>query len=300
MNVGVDVDDPGDTVLSSVATRPQATAEILFRSTVLAPLEDAEPGRATIVLIDANEEFRRWAAEALADVANIETQDRVDAALEFTRETVPDLVITDDRENGSDGVELTRLLRADERTSHIPVMLISANAHTERRVAAFEAGADDYLNKPIEVRELLAKASSILERFQELRKQFRERIVIQPAQICERSVDQRFLEKVTRTIENAIESTDFSVQDLGDAVAMSTSQLTRKLQALIGQSPARLIRRMRLQRAADLVAGNVGQISEICFQVGYSDQSHFSRSFKREFGVTPMEYRRQHGAASDE
>ena len=128
----------------------------------------------------------------------------------------------------------------------------------------------------------------------------REQVIVRPAEVSTRSIDQKFIQKVTSAIESSIADNHFSVQELGDAVAMSTSQLSRKLRALIDQSPAQLIRGMRLQRAADLVAGNAGQISDICFRVGFSDQSHFSRTFKRHFGVSPIEYRRQHAGDASE
>ena len=295
---GADFGEPGEALLSSGADRPDVTAEVLFRSTVQALPEATDHVRDLILIVDANEEFRRWAAATLAEVANVETEAGADAAVELAREALPDLVIAADLEARSDGIGLAQHLRADARTSHVPIVLVGAGTDTARRVRAFEAGADDYLYKPIEARELRARASGILDRFKALQTRFREQVVIAPAEVSQRSVDQRFLEKVTAAIENSIDASDFSVQDLGDAVAMSTSQLTRKLQALIGQSPARLIRRMRLQRAADLVAGNAGRISDICFEVGFSDQSHFSRSFKRQFGMAPMEYRRRHGGVT--
>ena len=108
-------------------------------------------------------------------------------------------------------------------------------------------------------------------------------------------MDQAFFEKVVRTVEERIGDADFSVQELADAMAMSTSQITRKLRALISHSPGQLIRSIRLQRAADLLAANAGNVAEIGYQVGFNDQSHFSRTFKRHYGKTPVDYRREAG-----
>jgi AraC-like DNA-binding protein len=173
---------------------------------------------------------------------------------------------------------------------------MSAGASSARRSLAFDAGADDYFEKPIAARELRSKAANILDRHATLRKQFREQVIVRPAEVSTRSIDQKFIQKVTSAIESSIADNHFSVQELGDAVAMSTSQLTRKLKALIDQTPAQLIRRARLQRAADLIAADAGQLAEICFQVGFSDQSHFSRSFKKHFGMSPKNYREQNKA----
>jgi len=297
--VGVEIAEIGMPLLNEDTDRPLITAEILFRSTIQSIPERSDSGRETVVVVDANSEFRAWVVDTLSKIANVEEASGNEVAQELCSELVPDLVIADDSGGSADGVELTRWLRTDERTSHVPIVLLSAHKDTARRVAAFDAGVDDYLGKPIESRELCAKTANILERVRNLRRQFREQVVIRPADISERSVDQDFLEKVTSVIENSIDVSDFTVQDLGDAVAMSTSQLTRKLRALIDQSPAQLVRRMRLQRAADLVAGNASRITDICFRVGFVDQSHFSRSFKRHFGISPLEYRRQHADEAD-
>jgi AraC-like DNA-binding protein/two-component sensor histidine kinase len=290
--IGVDVED--DVISFSDTVRPEVTEEILYRSTVYAPALPSEEKRAKTIIIDGNAEFGSWMAESLADIVDVKLLPSLDTAIEDIKEAMPELVIADDRVDVFDSVALTRALRADENTSHIPVVLISASASSDRRSMAFDAGADDYLGKPVAARELRSKVSSILDRYAELRARFREQIIVRPADVSARSVDQHFIEKVTSAIESAIDDNDFSVQELGDAVAMSTSQLTRKLKALIDQTPAQLIRRTRLQRAAALIAVNAGQLSEICFQVGFSDQSHFSRSFKKHFGVSPKQYRTQY------
>ena len=289
--IGTDVED--DVISFSDTVRPEVTEEILYRSTIYAPALPSEKLLAKAIVIDSNSEFGSWMAESLADIVDVKYLATLDTAIEDIKEAMPELVIADDRADAFDSVALTRSLRADETTSHIPVILISASASSDRRSVAFDAGVDDYLDKPVVARELRSKVASILDRYAALRARFREQVIVPPAEVSARSVDQKFIEKVTSAIDSAIEDNDFSVQELGDAVAMSTSQLTRKLKALIDQTPAQLIRRTRLQRAADLVKANAGQLSEICFQVGFSDQSHFSRSFKKHFGVSPKEYRTQ-------
>ena len=310
--IGTDVED--DVISFSDTVRPEVTEEILYRSTIYAPALPSEELLAKAIVIDSNSEFGSWMAESLADIVDVKYLATLDTAIEDIKEAMPELVIADDRADVFDSVALTRSLRADETTSHIPVILISASASSDRRSVAFDAGVDDYLDKPVVAglgtggtlvgvsraliirRAFINKAgtvASILDRYAALRARFREQVIVPPAEVSARSVDQKFIEKVTSAIDSAIEDNDFSVQELGDAVAMSTSQLTRKLKALIDQTPAQLIRRTRLQRAADLVKANAGQLSEICFQVGFSDQSHFSRSFKKHFGVSPKEYRTQ-------
>lgn len=139
-----------------------------------------------------------------------------------------------------------------------------------------------------------AQATALLETRRALRERFREQVIVRPSDVSDRPVDRLFFEKVTATIEEHLDDADFSVGELATEMAMSVSQLSRKLSALIDQTPGQLLRGMRLERAAALVAGKTGNLSEIAYRVGFSDQAHFSRSFKRHFGMTPSEYRDTH------
>jgi transcriptional regulator GlxA family with amidase domain len=118
-------------------------------------------------------------------------------------------------------------------------------------------------------------------------------VIVTPSDVSTRSVDQQFFEKLTATIEANIDEASFSVPELAGEMALSTSQLTRKLRALIGQSPAQLIRSLRIQRGADLLAAGAGTVAEIAYQVGFADQGHFARTFKRQTGRTPGEHRKE-------
>ncbi len=278
--------------------RPEITAEILYRTTG----DPDAPGAPTpdlprILVVDDSADLREWIAAQLAEVGSaVQAADGV-AALDLARESVPDLVVTDVRMGRMDGVELCRRLRADERTSHIPIVMLTVRSAVEQRVEGIDAGADEYLTKPLDARELKARVSGLLATRQRLRERFREQVVVKPSDVSARSVDQTFFEKVVRTIDEEIGNPDFSVPQLADAMAMSPSQLGRKIRALINQSPGQLIRSLRLQRAADLIVANAGNIAEIGYRVGFNDQSHFSRTFKRHFGKAPAEYRRE--AASE-
>lgn len=302
--LGVDVPQKDEPLLRHDGMRPEVTEEILHRSTMRfqpAALSDALP---RIVLAEDAADMRHWIAAELADVAAVQGFADGAAALEAARSDVPDLVLTDLRLPQLDGIELCRRLRADERTSHIPIVMLSARAEVEARIGAFEAGIDDYLPKPVAGEEMRARVLAILERHRLLRDRFREQVVVKPADVSPRAADQVFFEKVLVTIESEIGNADFSVSELADTMAMSNSQLARKLRALIDQSPAQLIRSMRLQRAAALIAAGAGSIAEACYAVGFSDQGHFSRTFKRHFGMAPIDYRREQqqisGNASDE
>jgi len=271
--------------------RPEVTDEILYRTTGDHAERPADPALPAILVVDDSADLRDWIAATLEGVGAVTGVNSAERALDAAQGAVPDLVISDVRMADMDGVELCRRLRADERTSHIPIVLLSVRAEVESRLGGLEAGADEYLPKPIDARELVARVTGLLERHRALRERFRERVIVKPADVSARSVDQAFFERVVATVEDEIGNPEFSVQELAGALAMSTSQLTRKLRALVDQSPAQLIRGMRLERAASLIAANAGNLAEIGYRVGFSDQAHFSRTFKRRFRKTPGQYR---------
>lgn len=280
--------------------RPEITAEMLHRTTGAGGESEtaSEPERPTILVVEDHPDFRAWLADELAGEGRIAEAADGSAALAAARTTLPDLIVSDVRMAGVDGLELCRQIRADERTSHIPIILVSVQSSVDRRVEGSEAGADEFLAKPVDGRELRARAAGLMASRRALRERFREQVVIKPSDVSPHSADQRFLERLLATVEAQLGDAEFSVSELAGAMAMSTSQLTRKLAALIDQTPGKLIRSMRLERAAALVTAGTGTMAEIAYQVGFSDQAHFSRSFKRRFGQSPVEYRKQMGERS--
>jgi AraC-like DNA-binding protein len=126
----------------------------------------------------------------------------------------------------------------------------------------------------------------------QLRKKFGKATIIKPSEISITSVDKKFLENVIKIIESNFENENFTIEDIAGKVNMSISQLNRKLNALIDQPAGHLIRSLRLQRAADLLKQNAGNIAEICYMVGFNDQAYFSRAFKKQFGFSPLEYKK--------
>lgn len=286
----------------TVGERPQVTEEILHRTTAGRTADDLAAAertgdRPSILAVDDSPDLRDWLAAELEPLGSVITAADGQSALELARDSVPDVVLADVRMADMNGIELCRRLRADERTSHLTIVMLSVESTVDRRVAALEAGADDYVPKPVDARELRARIEGLLLRSRALRERFRGQVILHPSEIDVPSAEREFLERIVQTVEAEIGNDGFSVPELADAMALSRSQLTRKLQSLIGQSPGQLIRSIRLQRAADLIAGNAASIGRIAHSVGFSDQAHFTRTFKRYFGKTPSEFRRD--AASD-
>ena len=211
--------------------------------------------------------------------------------LERAREEIPDLVISDVMMPRMDGYRLCRALKEDEKTSHVPVILLTAKAGTEDRIEGLETGADDYLIKPFEPKELVPRVRNLIETRRKLRELMK--VPLRPSDIVVTSMDDAFLKKAIEAVEQHMGEEGFRVEDLGAHLAMSRVQLHRKITALTNHPPGEFIRYLRLHRAMELLKSDAGTVSEIAYSVGFGDPSHFTRRFRELFGVLPSEVRGQ-------
>ncbi|HGY56611.1 MAG TPA: response regulator [Caldithrix abyssi] len=246
-----------------------------------------------VLIIEDNSDMRAYLRQNLESRFRIREAENGKRGLQRAMEIMPDLIISDVMMPEMDGFELVSKLKKDEKTSHIPVILLTARASIDDKIDGIESGADAYLSKPFNQQELLARANNLIRTRRQLRERFSKATVIKPSEISAVSADQAFLEKVINIIETHIGDESFSVDILAAEAAFSTTHLNRKLRALIDQSAGQLIRSMRLQRAADLLLQKAGNVAEIAMQVGFSDQSSFTRSFKKQFGCPPGAYHKR-------
>ncbi|MFU8843718.1 MAG: response regulator [Bacteroidales bacterium] len=211
----------------------------------------------------------------------------------MAQEKVPDLIITDVMMPKMDGYQFCKAIRLDEKTSHIPLIMLTARGGLDDKIEGLESGVDAYLTKPFSAKELKATVKNLLHQRIQLKKRFSKSMIIKPSEVSVVSADLVFLEKVIRAIESNFGDENFSVETIAETVNMSVTQLNRKLNALIDQPPGQMIRTFRLQRAADMLRKKTGSISEIGYSVGFSDNAYFSRAFKKQFGLSPSEYHDQ-------
>jgi transcriptional regulator GlxA family with amidase domain len=188
-----------------------------------------------------------------------------------------------------DGYEMTRRIRQDQITSHIPIIMLTAKAADEDKFEGLERGVDAYLTKPFNKKELRIRVRKLIELRRQLRQRAGVKAVLSPSEIEASSMDQEFLQRVQECIEKNMENENFGVDDLAAQIGVGKRQLQRKLKALIDSSPQQCVRTMRLQRARQLLERGAGTISEIAFQVGYSEGSALARAFREEFGFAPSE-----------
>ncbi|MEK9136739.1 MAG: ATP-binding protein, partial [Bacteroidota bacterium] len=246
-----------------------------------------------VLIVEDNADVRAYMREYL--VSGYDVQEAHDGAegIEKAREIIPDLIISDVMMPKKDGYELCKTLKLDEKTSHIPIILLTAKAGTENKIEGLETGADDYLTKPFDAKELLVRVKNLIDLRRKLRERFSVGQVLKPGEIAVTSLDDQFLQKAMAIVEKQMCNEDFSVDDFAREVGMSRSQLHRKLTALTNQSAGDFIRYMRLQRAKDLLKQNAGTVSEIAYQVGFNSVAYFTKCFREQFGVVPSEIRNQ-------
>jgi signal transduction histidine kinase/DNA-binding response OmpR family regulator len=248
-------------------------------------------GKPLVLVVEDNADVRAYMREYL--VTDYDVQEAHDGAegIEKAREIIPDLIISDVMMPKKDGYELCKALKLDEKTSHIPIILLTAKAGTENKIEGLETGADDYLTKPFDAKELLVRVKNLIDLRRKLRERFSVGQVLKPGDIAVISIDDAFLQKAMAVVEQRMGDEEFGVEQLRDELGMSRTQLHRKLTALTNQSAGDFIRYMRLQRAKQLLEQDAGNISEIAYQVGFNSVAYFTKCFREQFGVVPSEVR---------
>jgi signal transduction histidine kinase/DNA-binding response OmpR family regulator/ligand-binding sensor domain-containing protein len=241
------------------------------------------------LIVEDNPDLRKFIAINLKPDYNIIEASNGYEGCKKATELIPDIIISDVMMPEMDGFSLCKKLKRDERTSHIPIILLTARAGEEDKLNGLETGADDYLTKPFSSKELSLRVRNLIETRQNLRKKFSGSLVIKPKEITTGSVDKHFLEKAIKVIENNIGNDKFSVEEFSSEMNLSHSQLHRKLKALINQSAIQFIRSIRMQRALELLQKNTGTIAEIAWKVGFVDPSYFTKIFSKHFGYLPSD-----------
>jgi AraC-like DNA-binding protein len=197
------------------------------------------------------------------------------------------------------GIAFCQSLKADSRTSHIPLILLTALADQESRLEGLASGADDYLTKPFDPTELLLRAKNLIEQRQKLRHHFSQGFGSLSAGEEADSLDAKFQKKVFSILEEHLDDADFSVEKLSREVGLSKSQLYRKLQALTGLSPNALLQQYRIRHAAELLEKNMATVSEAAYAVGFTNLSYFAKCFREHYGHAPSAHGRLSPNAQD-
>jgi DNA-binding response OmpR family regulator/two-component sensor histidine kinase len=244
-----------------------------------------------ILIVEDNPDVRDYIKDELKDIYYVEEAANGEQGLRKAQKYIPDLIISDIMMPKMDGYEMTRMLRQDEKTSHIPIILLTAKSDRDSKLEGLGLGADDYITKPFDTQELLVRIKNLIETRRFLQEKFNATNLPlkKPDKTKLNILDEQFMTRVMTVIGQHISEEEFSIEEFGKDVGMSRSQMHRKLKALTGKSTSIYLRTVRLAKAKQMIEQRTGSISEIAYQVGFASPAYFSRCFKEEFGYTPSE-----------
>jgi signal transduction histidine kinase/ligand-binding sensor domain-containing protein/DNA-binding response OmpR family regulator len=244
----------------------------------------------SILIVEDNRDVTRYISGFLQKDYRIISAEEGQAGWQKTLKNYPDLIISDVMMPVMDGFALCKKVKSDQRTSHIPVILLTAKADMESKIDGLEFGADAYVTKPFEARELQVRVKNLIMQRKKLRETFSRMIDVEPNEIAASSLDEQFIKHLLAVFEEHVAESDFSTEDFAREVGMSRMNLHRKLQALTNQSTHAFLRSMRLKRAAQLLQKSAGTVTEIAYAVGFNNLSHFTKIFRQQFGQPPSDF----------
>ena len=252
--------------------------------------------QANLLIIEDNSDVVEYLVSCLEDHYNLDFAYNGKVGVEKALETIPDLIISDVMMPEKDGFEVCEELKNDERSSHIPIVLLTAKADVESRIAGISRGADAYLKKPFYQKELLAVLQNLFEIRKKLQARYTSFITQGPTTeevpIAEKelTIEDAFLQTIRDLVEKDLSSAEFGMPQLCRGIGMSRSQIYKKVKALTGRSPSQFIRSIRLYHAQKLLKKSEMNISEVAYEVGFSSPVYFSNAFFKEFGIRPKEF----------
>ncbi|MDR0811865.1 MAG: response regulator [Paludibacter sp.] len=246
-----------------------------------------------ILIVEDNADMRGFLETVLSKKYRTANAEDGGKGFELAQKLIPDIVISDLMMPNIDGLQLTEMLKQNELTSHIPVVLLTAKSAMENSLQALKSGADDYITKPFSPVLLEARIENIIEQRKRLQERYQKQLfTLEPAKIEVVSSDDKFLVKLMEVMEKNIDNNDLSVDDLVSAMALGRTVFFHKLKGLTGLAPIEFIREIRIKRAAQLLQTGEYTASQVTFMVGMSDARYFSKCFKKTYGVTPTEYKK--------
>jgi ligand-binding sensor domain-containing protein/signal transduction histidine kinase/AraC-like DNA-binding protein len=258
--------------------------------TVINTEKDIDSSAETILVVEDNSEIRQLISSLVIGQYQVTESENGLMGWETAVETLPDLIICDIMMPIMDGIELCRRLKQDERTSHIPVIILTARSSHIHQVSGLETGADAYITKPFSPELLLLNVRNLLMSRQVMRQKFLKHIHLQPKELTINAIDEAFMLKLLKYIDEHIADEDFGVSELATMIGMSKPVLYKKIRQLTNLSVNDFVKSIRLKKAMELFKLNRFTIYEVSYQVGFNDPKYFSREFKKQFGKSPRAF----------
>jgi signal transduction histidine kinase/DNA-binding response OmpR family regulator len=253
--------------------------------------ESANEKQFKILIVEDEKDVREFIVEILNPYFEVAQANDGKEGVDLALEILPDLIVSDVLMPNVDGIELCTTLKTNISTSHIPIILLTALSSEEQQIKGLNTGADDYISKPFNANTLIYKIRGIIENRRKIANRFRTEMAIEPKDIVVHSADEELITNTINIIKQHISDVEFSVDKLVEELGMSRSAFFRKIKAVTLMSPNELIRTIRLKHAAELLLKSDLNISEISYEVGFVSPKYFRECFKKQFDVTPSEYK---------
>ncbi|HKO76229.1 MAG TPA: ATP-binding protein, partial [Flavobacterium sp.] len=254
------------------------------------PKVHSESEKHTLLIIEDNVELVSFLKVKLSNEYLVYQSDGSDA-IDKAMEIIPDIIICDINLVDKSGYEISKELKKDLRTSHIPIIVLTAQSNKESVLKGLQSGVDQYLTKPFSLSVLRQSISSLLFNREKLRYYYTNNIYRIEPESKFGNQEQSFITKMNDIINLNVENPKFSVEDLAEKLNVSRVQLYRKVKAIIGINISDHINNVKLEKAAELLKSNAMNISEIAYSLGFSSPNYFSTAFKNKFGISPKEYK---------
>ena len=275
-----------------ISTAPTMIYESESDTEIIRPNTSEDFELPHLLIVEDNEDVAQYLVAYLEGHYKISLahngQEGIDAAFEH----IPDLIVSDVMMPIKNGYELCNTLKTDQRTSHIPIVLLTAKADIDSKIEGLQKGADAYLAKPFDKKELRTRLEKLLELRTALQKRYQvdaEEVPVEAA--VEVEIEDEFIQMIKAAVFENLDDIDFGIPELCRAIGMSRTQLHRKTKALTGRSTSSFIRSIRLGKAKELLNTSNLNISQIAYEVGFKDPKYFSRTFAEEFGISPNQMR---------
>lgn len=243
-----------------------------------------------ILVAEDNVDIRTYVKSCLEPAYHIIEADNGLEAWNLAIDKIPDIIITDVLMPELDGIQLCSRLKTDSRTCHIPIIILSARTSLIHRREGLQTGADDYLNKPFNVEELLLKIKNLLRSREILRAKYSQQFILQPENLDITSSEKEFLVKLKSIVEEHLADPDFHIPDFSGELGMSRSVIYRKLKGITGMTLIEFVNDYRLSKASLLLKHKKLNVSQTAIEVGFSDPNYFSKSFRKKYGISPSDF----------
>lgn len=271
---------------------PDETSEEIIED--INSLEKNSSKKHKILIVEDNESLNNYLSDTLHEDYQIFSAYDGKQGLSQARANNPDLIIMDVMMPELGGIELTNMLKADFETCHIPIIMLTAKSSLNDEIQGIEKGADAYISKPFSIKLLKAKITALLQNRDKLKKVFNLNLKLDPEEVNIQSMDDKFITRAKKIIEDNIAEEKLNVQLLAEELGMSRMQLNRKMKGLLNQSPSDFIRIIRLKRASQLLIDGKLNVSEVIYHVGINSRTYFTKAFKEQFGMSPKDYSKKY------